>query len=145
MVDARRYRLTCSIINRRFIAVMETSPTYQFFIPSVYDDTALHCRIYSLPDSYFGGGSELHSEGAKPWTPKGAYCQKVAEVDRSSSNGFTLGAIVAHPYTSLGGSYDDSTVLHVVRELMKKGFTVGTFNFRYAQSLSVPHDGRASD
>ncbi|KAL8920868.1 MAG: hypothetical protein Q9208_006040 [Pyrenodesmia sp. 3 TL-2023] len=39
-------------------------------------------------------------------------------------------AIVAHPWTALGGSYDDATVLHAVTALMERGFTVGTFNFR---------------
>ncbi|KAL8644556.1 MAG: hypothetical protein Q9210_007196 [Variospora velana] len=87
------------------------APTYEFYIPSIHDDTALACRIYSAPESYFGGGSpDFESNREKPWAPKGA--------------------IVAHPYSSLGGSYDDTTVLHVVSALMKKRFTVGTFNFR---------------
>lgn len=38
---------------------------------------------------------------------------------------------MAHPYTSLGGCYDDFVVLSVVAELMKIGIIVGTFNFRY--------------
>ncbi|KAL9046976.1 MAG: hypothetical protein Q9206_006933 [Seirophora lacunosa] len=87
------------------------APTYEFYIPSIHDDTALACRIYSAPEAYFGGGSpDLETNREKPWAPKGA--------------------VVAHPYSSLGGSYDDSTVLHVVSALLKRRFTVGTFNFR---------------
>ena len=44
------------------------------------------------------------------------------------------GAIVAHPYTPLGGSYDDAVVLAAVAEILKAGFVVGTFNFRYVCS-----------
>ncbi|KAL9007649.1 MAG: hypothetical protein Q9173_007133 [Seirophora scorigena] len=87
------------------------APTYEFYIPSIHDDAALACRIYSAPEAYFGGGSpDLETNREKPWAPKGA--------------------VVAHPYSSLGGSYDDSTVLHVVSALLKRRFTVGTFNFR---------------
>ena len=40
------------------------------------------------------------------------------------------GAIVAHPYAPLGGSFDDPVVAIVVREMLQAGFVVGTFNFR---------------
>ena len=40
------------------------------------------------------------------------------------------GAIVAHPYAPLGGSYDDPVVAVIVREMLQVGFVVGTFNFR---------------
>lgn len=90
---------------------MAPKATYEFYIPSVYDDTPLACRIYSLPELYFGGVRELEASGDKPWTPKGA--------------------IVAHPYTGLRGSYNDTVVLEVVDQLMQQGFTVGTFNLRY--------------
>ncbi|KAI4097574.1 MAG: hypothetical protein LQ344_000307 [Seirophora lacunosa] len=99
------------------------APTYEFYIPSIHDDTALACRIYSAPEAYFGGGSpDLETNREKPWAPKGA--------------------VVAHPYSSLGGSYDDSTVLHVVSALLKRRFTVGTFNFREAhmRHLQTPFD-----
>ncbi|KAL8946977.1 MAG: hypothetical protein Q9222_006696 [Ikaeria aurantiellina] len=91
---------------------MPPIPTYQFYIPSLHDETALACRIYSFPDLYFGGSEENEATGEKQWTPRGA--------------------VVAHPYTTLGGSYDDHVVLAVVEELLKLGFTVGTFNFRGA-------------
>lgn len=39
-------------------------------------------------------------------------------------------AVVAHPYATLGGSYDDPTVLLAVDTLLEAGYeTVGTFNF----------------
>ena len=41
------------------------------------------------------------------------------------------GAIVAHPYASLGGCYDDPVVSFVGGELLQSGYVVGTFNFRY--------------
>lgn len=40
------------------------------------------------------------------------------------------GAMIAHPYASLGGSYDDPTVLATAYALLREGFVVGTFNFR---------------
>jgi hypothetical protein len=49
----------------------------------------------------------------------------------SSSN---RGAIVAHPYGPLGGSFDDIVVQTAASELIAHGYTVGTFNFRYAYS-----------
>ncbi|KAL8714568.1 MAG: hypothetical protein Q9220_001516 [cf. Caloplaca sp. 1 TL-2023] len=91
---------------------MPPKPTYEFYIPSLHDETTLACRIYSLPELYFGGSEENEATGEKQWTPKGA--------------------VVAHPYSTLGGSYDDHVVLAVVEELLNLGFTVGTFNFRGA-------------
>ena len=40
------------------------------------------------------------------------------------------GAVFAHPYGPLGGSYDDLVVLAVTETLAKEGWVVGTFNFR---------------
>lgn len=45
------------------------------------------------------------------------------------------GAIVAHPYAPLGGSYDDGVVQSLVSVLVAEGFTVGTFNFRYGRAV----------
>ena len=42
----------------------------------------------------------------------------------------TKGAVIAHPYAPLGGSYDDAVVLAVVETLVGLGYAVGTFNFR---------------
>ncbi|KAB8239662.1 uncharacterized protein BDW43DRAFT_296037 [Aspergillus alliaceus] len=46
--------------------------------------------------------------------------------------GTIRGAIVAHPYATLGGCYDDPVVSFVGGELLKSGYIVGTFNFRGA-------------
>ncbi len=40
-------------------------------------------------------------------------------------------AIVAHPYAPLGGCYDDPVVDVVASTILKAGFIVGTFNFRF--------------
>ncbi|KAL8806654.1 MAG: hypothetical protein Q9182_001182 [Xanthomendoza sp. 2 TL-2023] len=103
-------------------------PTYEFFIPSIYDDTALACRIYSVPETHFGGRREptpnppstdpepsAAAEArlrVKPWTPRGA--------------------VFAHSCTWRGGNYDDHVILGIVRELVNVGCTVGTFNLRGA-------------
>jgi alpha/beta superfamily hydrolase len=50
------------------------------------------------------------------------------------------GAIVAHPYASLGGCYDDPVVSFIGGELLGNGYVVGTFNFRGA----ADSDGRTS-
>ncbi|KAK6333066.1 hypothetical protein TWF718_010890 [Orbilia javanica] len=38
-------------------------------------------------------------------------------------------AVVAHPYASLGGTWDDPVVLSLVALLARKGYVVATFNF----------------
>ncbi|KAL4813618.1 Alpha/Beta hydrolase protein [Aspergillus spinulosporus] len=82
-----------------------SSPTHSFSIPSIYDSTQLACRIY-LPQ-------QLLSRNDTPqWRVRGA--------------------IVAHPYASLGGCYDDPVVSSVGGELLEAGYVVGTFNFRGA-------------
>lgn len=85
--------------------MMLPAPTFSFTIGSVHDDTPLDCRMYH-PACWSRSESHLES----PWKPRGA--------------------IVAHPYTTLGGSYDDAIVLSAVAEILKAGFVVGTFNFR---------------
>lgn len=84
-------------------------PFYSFTIPSIHDDTALDCRVYH-PDSLSGSlcdGRDLE----KHWRPRGI--------------------VMAHPYATMGGSYDDRVVGIVVEDLLKAGWIVGTFNFRY--------------
>ena len=80
-------------------------PTFSFTISSIHDNTPLDCRIYH-PTRWSLGESHLEN----PWQPRGA--------------------ILAHPYTALGGSYDDGVVLSAVSEILKAGFVAGTFNFR---------------
>ena len=82
-------------------------PAWSFTIPSLTDDTPLDCRIYHPP----------HFE---------------AVLANAAENGHaTRGAIIAHPYAPLGGNYDDAVVLALVKCLLREGFVVGTFNFRY--------------
>jgi alpha/beta superfamily hydrolase len=86
--------------------IMLPAPTLTLTIPSIHDDTVLDCRIYA-PTKFL---SNLRSQTTR-WRKKAA--------------------IVAHPYAPLGGCYDDPIVSIVAVELLKDGFFVGTFNFRY--------------
>lgn len=81
------------------------SPTHSFTIPSIYDGIQLSCRIY-LPQQLVSD-----SANASQWRVRGA--------------------VVAHPYASLGGCYDDPVVSFIGGELLDAGYVVGTFNFRY--------------
>ncbi|WPG97521.1 Hypothetical protein R9X50_00029800 [Acrodontium crateriforme] len=81
-------------------------PAYTFTIPSLVDDTVLDCRIYHPRDFLEGPGPG-----------------KAQDVK---------GAVFAHPYAAMGGSFDDPVVLGVVETLLKLGWVVGTFNFRGA-------------
>ncbi|KAH4905086.1 hypothetical protein HBI80_100440 [Parastagonospora nodorum] len=83
---------------------------YSFTIPSIYDDTALDCRVYH-PDTLSAAG----------WTTSGP-----------GQSSRMRGIIMAHPYAPMGGSYDDRVVGIVVDEFLKAGWVVGTFNFRGA-------------
>lgn len=83
-------------------------PQYSFSIPSIEDDIPLDCRIFH-PKSF-----TLHSAVA------------------GTSN--VKGAIIAHPYAPLGGSYDDHVVGALTETLLGQGYVVGTFNFRYGYS-----------
>lgn len=89
-------------------------PTYTFTLPSVYDGIQLDCRLH-IPHQL--------SE------PKGT-CQ-----------GPIRGAIVAHPYATLGGCYDDPVVDFAGSELLEAGYVLGTFNFRYFLSCHLGQAG----
>lgn len=88
--------------------VLPYKPTLTFTIPSLYDDVPLDCRVYipSMNDAQL----------------------------RQTQHKSRRGAIIAHPYAPLGGCYDDHVVGSVGGELLKNGWTVGTFNFRGAGS-----------
>ena len=88
---------------------MLPEPTFTFTIPSIHDDTILDCRIYSPPHGLLDA-----IDSDEQWHPRGA--------------------IIAHPYAPLGGCFDDGVVLSVTAEVLKQGFVVGTFNFRYSSS-----------
>jgi hypothetical protein len=83
---------------------MLPEPTLTFTLPSVHDGTTLDCRV-------FHPLSLDVSPNSPPW-------QRNA-------------AIVAHPYAPLGGSYDDPIVDLVASTLLRLGYLVCTFNFRY--------------
>lgn len=90
---------------------MLPDPTLTFTLPSVHDDTVLDCRIfhpYSLSPS----------PSASPWKKHAA--------------------IVAHPYAPMGGCYDDPVVDTVGEALLRAGFLVATFNFRYVRRSVSP-------
>ncbi|PLB54604.1 hypothetical protein P170DRAFT_344400 [Aspergillus steynii IBT 23096] len=80
-------------------------PTYTFTIPSVYDGIQLDCRLH------------VPRQLSAPENPH---------------RGPISGAIVAHPYATLGGCYDDPVVNFVGSELLDAGYVLGTFNFRGA-------------
>ena len=80
-------------------------PVFSFTIPSIHDDVALDCRVYH-PENFNDPGVARQLI----WRKKGV--------------------ILAHPYGPLGGCYDDPVVQVVAKEMVKKGFIVGTFNFR---------------
>ena len=83
---------------------MPPEPVSSFTIPSIHDDTPLDCRVYHP--------AKLTNCTSESVWQKG-------------------GAVIAHPYAPLGGCYDDPVVLSAVTELLKLGFVVGTFNFRF--------------
>ncbi|KAF2755223.1 hypothetical protein EJ05DRAFT_479017 [Pseudovirgaria hyperparasitica] len=90
-------------------------PTFAFTIPSLHDDTPLDCHLYipfnSAHDDDYDDDDADHPSHPKP-RPKGA--------------------VLAHPYAPLGGSYDDAVISSIGSTLLAHGWTVGTFNFRGA-------------
>ncbi|KAI9149106.1 GPI transamidase component PIG-S [Paramyrothecium foliicola] len=85
---------------------MLPEPALTLTLPSIHDGTVLDCRIYH-PASLLATNPR-----APPWRRHAA--------------------VVAHPYAPLGGSYDDPIVDTIAAQLLRKGFLVGTFNFRGA-------------
>jgi alpha/beta superfamily hydrolase len=75
-------------------------PDYAFTIPSLFDAIPIDCRVYIPKHPSYRIASTIK------------------------------GAIFAHPYGPLGGSYDDFVVLAVTKCLLQQGFIVATFNFR---------------
>lgn len=82
---------------------MLPEPTLTLTLPSIHDGLTLDCRVYHPV-------SLLANPRAPQW-------QRHA-------------AVVAHPYAPMGGSYDDPVVDIVAAQLLRKGYLVGTFNFR---------------
>lgn len=84
---------------------------YHFTIPSIHDDVPLDCRVYIpavVAEPPFA---------APPWRKQGI--------------------VLSHPYTPMGGTYDDRVICVAVDEFLKAGYIVGTFNFRYGPGLRV--------
>jgi hypothetical protein len=81
-------------------------PALTFTLPSVHDGTPLDCRVYH-PHALAASAS------SPPWRRHAA--------------------VVAHPYAPLGGCYDDPIVDIVATVLLRLGFLVATFNFRFAR------------
>ncbi|KAI2601947.1 Alpha/Beta hydrolase protein [Hypoxylon sp. NC1633] len=84
-------------------------PSLSFTLPSIHDNTRLDCRVY-----------HPQYRNAPPASP---------DIQRPRH-----AAIVAHPYSPLGGSYDDPIVHLIASTLLQIGFVVATFNFRGASS-----------
>ncbi|KAH8885799.1 hypothetical protein GQ53DRAFT_584849, partial [Thozetella sp. PMI_491] len=80
-------------------------PTLTLTLPSIQDNTALDCRVY-------------HPLSLSP-------SPKAPTWDRHV-------AVVAHPYSPLGGCQDDRIVTTASGTLLRLGFLVATFNFRGA-------------
>ncbi|PTB37663.1 uncharacterized protein TrAFT101_005458 [Trichoderma asperellum] len=83
---------------------MLPEPSFTLTIPSIHDGTTLDCRVYH-PDSFY-------VDGAPPWKRHAV--------------------VFAHPYAPLGGSFDDPLLDIVAEQLLRKGYLLGTFNFRGA-------------
>ncbi|PTB73934.1 hypothetical protein M440DRAFT_1381984 [Trichoderma longibrachiatum ATCC 18648] len=86
---------------------MLPQPSFTLTIPSIHDGTPLECRIYH-PASL----SRNKPQPSEPWKRHAA--------------------VFAHPYAPLGGSFDDGIVDIVAAQLLRKGYLLGTFNFRGA-------------
>lgn len=76
-------------------------PSASFTIPSVHDEIELDCRVY--------------------------YPRYHEHCTHFFGRAF---AILAHPYASLGGTYDDPVLSLVGSTLLQSGITLGVFNFR---------------
>jgi hypothetical protein len=85
------------------------NPSYTFTIPSIQDNIRLDCRLYHPSVSQ----------------------RKLSKPTAVSA------AIIAHPYAPLGGSQDDPVVSTVGSVLLKHGFIVGTFNFRWVSTFHI--------
>ena len=92
------------------LALTLPEPTLVFTLPSLHDGLPLDCRVY-------------HPLSLSPALPKNPQAQLSWRKHA---------AIVAHPYAPLGGSYDDPVVGLVASTLLRQGFLVMTFNFRFA-------------
>lgn len=91
------------------------TPLLSLKVPSLHDSKLLQARIY-LPNELYEKGGNIHTK-------------TIAAIRRVWCKNKRV-AVVAHPYATLGGNYNDHVVLHTVEALVKSGWAVGTFNFR---------------
>ena len=89
-----------------------------FQISSLYDETKLNCCIR---DHQPITQSTLDTLLPK-WDNRNSIAPKGVRI---------CGAIIAHPYPPLGGSFHDPVVTAVGESFLQKGFVVGVFNFRF--------------
>ncbi|RFU74802.1 phosphatidylinositol-glycan biosynthesis class s [Trichoderma arundinaceum] len=89
---------------------MLPEPSFTLTIPSIHDGTTLDCRVYHPASLLVGTGGSQHQ--VAPWKRHAA--------------------VFAHPYAPMGGSFDDPLLDIVAGQLLRKGYLLGTFNFRGA-------------
>lgn len=124
---------------------MVLKPALSLTLPSLKDETVLDCRVYFPTTLYDPAASTDSSSGS--WSGDDEK-QRERERTRSQLNGEARAsdshrwtgkrkkaAIIAHPYAPLGGSCDDYIVQQTAGILLKQGFVVGLFNFRYCKAL----------
>jgi len=114
--------------------------TYTFTFPSLHDSTPLSGRIYH-PQHLTASSSSSPLSSPNPGPSSNADADpkppRRPPLAHEKSTQAIKGAIIAHPYAPLGGSYDDAVVLAIVDELLSSGWVVGTFNFRYVSGISL--------
>lgn len=88
---------------------MLPDPALSLTIPSIHDHTVLDCRVY-----------HPQSLSANPRAP--AWKRHAA--------------ILAHPYAPLGGCFDDPVLAEATAQLLRIGYLVATFNFRFVRKPS---------
>jgi hypothetical protein len=124
---------------------MVFKPTLSLTLLSLKDETVLDCRVYIPTTLYDGAASTSSSLGSSTDDDE---TQRGGETTRDGLNRVPnnldnarwttkrkKAAIIAHPYAPLGGSFDDYIVQQTAGILLKQGFVVGLFNFRYAEIL----------
>lgn len=105
------------IKHKNAVTKMLPEPTLILTLPSIHDGTTLDCRIYHPA-----------SLTANPSSPQWR----------------RYGVILAHPYAPLGGSFDDPILEVVATALLRSGFLVAMFNFRFDFDLTPNNDCHSS-
>ena len=102
---------------------MPLTPFLSREVPSLYDYKLLETRIYIPHQELQHAKSVLDISDPRDGRRRAWFRNKKA-------------AVVAHPYATLGGNYNDHVVMNVVNTLLQRGWVVATFNFRWVHSLS---------